>query len=80
MELNVEVEVVSVNRVGAFPGNMVTVSVSGERIDVIELLLVTGHGYIHESFNLSRDRSGPRYAAFQQKPWDLKKDVWVEHG
>lgn len=48
----------SINSVGAFPGSMVPLSISVERRDVIELLLAAGEGYIHASFDVSRDRGG----------------------
>lgn len=79
MQREVEVEVMSVDRVGAFLGNMVVVSPSGERTDVSELLLSTGHGFIHESFDASRDRGGSRYAALEREARDSKKGLWVDY-
>lgn len=79
MQRDVEVEVVSVDRVGAFLGNMVVLSPSGERTDVSELLLATGHGYIHESFDVSRDRGGSRYGALEREARDSKKGLWVDY-
>lgn len=70
---------VFLNRVCASPGNMDTISHFGERTDVSEPLLCTGHCCKHELFDVSRDRDGSRYAALEQEAQDLKKRVWVSY-
>ena len=68
MQREVEVEVSNVDRVGAFLGNIYILGAStAERVDVSSLLLSTGHGYIHESFDPSRDRLGARYAELEKE-------------
>lgn len=79
MQRDVEVEIASVDRVGAFLGNMVIVSPSGERTDISELLLSTGHGYLHESFDASRDRGGPRYSMVEREAREAKRGLWVDY-
>lgn len=79
MQRDVEVEVQNVDRVGAFLGNLYSLSSSGERTDVSEMLLSAGHGYIHESFDTSRDRAGSRYLAVEKGAREAKRGVWFDY-
>ncbi|KAI0567823.1 ribonucleate (deoxynucleate) 3'-nucleotidohydrolase [Gracilaria domingensis] len=82
MQREVEVDVSNVDRIGAFIGNMHVISPSGEKTDVSTLLLEHGYGYIHESFDPSRDPSGRLYSGIEKRAKDGKKGLWkdyVEH-
>lgn len=79
MQRDVEVDVHNVDRVGAFLGNVYVLSPSGERTDVSAQLLGMGHGYLHESFDPSRDHSGSKYLAVEKEAKDAKKGVWEDY-
>ena len=79
MQREVEVDIQNVDRVGAFLGNITIISPSGEKTDVSELLLRTGHGYMHESFDPSRDSLGSKYTAIQKEAKEAKKGGWVHY-
>lgn len=79
MQRDVEVEINNVDRVGAFLGNLHVLSPSGERTDVSEMLLSTGHGYLHESFDASRDRAGSRYTSIEKEAREAKRGVWLDY-
>lgn len=79
MQRDVEVEVHNVDRVGAFLGNIHTISPSGERTDVSATILSHGHGYLHESFDPSRDLSGSKYVSIERTAKEAKKGVWSDY-
>ncbi|PXF46756.1 Ribonuclease TUDOR 2 [Gracilariopsis chorda] len=79
MQRDVEVEVVNVDRVGAFIGNMQLISPSGEKTDVSSLLLEHGHGYIHPSFDPSRDPFGNVYGTIEKRAREAKKGLWRDY-
>lgn len=79
MQRDVEVEIHNVDRVGAFLGNMYMVDGSGERQDISASLLSHGHGYLHESFDPSRDLHGSKYLAIENTAKTAKKGVWSDY-
>ncbi|CAN8073395.1 unnamed protein product [Agarophyton chilense] len=79
MQREVEVEISNVDRVGAFIGNMHIVSPSGDKTDVSALLLEHGLGYIHESFDPSRDPSGRLYGSIEKRAKDGEKGLWKDY-
>ena len=79
MQREVEVDVANVDRVGAFLGNFKVMSASGGKTDASAMLLTEGHGYIHESFDPSRDTSGSRYIAIEKAAKEAKKGVWATY-
>ena len=79
MQRDVEVSVYNVDRIGAFLGNIQVVSPSGEKTDVSAMLLEEGHGYLHESFDPSRDPSGSRYVSIEKAAKDAKKGAWSDY-
>lgn len=79
MQRDVEVEVSNVDRVGAFLGNMYVISGSGERVDVSSTILSHGHGYLHESFDPSRDPRGSKYVSAENAARTDKKGVWSDY-
>lgn len=79
MQREVEVDIQNVDRIGAFLGNLTLLSSSGERTDVSALLLQTGHGYIHESFDPSRDRGGSRYISIEKESREAERGVWLDY-
>lgn len=79
MQREVEVDIQNVDRVGAFLGNLFLLSTSGERTDVSSLLLTSGHGYLHESFDASRDRGGARYISAEREAREAKRGAWSDY-
>jgi endonuclease YncB( thermonuclease family) len=78
MQRDVEVEVSGVDRMGAFLGNVVIVSTRGERQDVSKMLITSGMGYIHESFD-SRDAGGSALVAAEKSAREGKIGLWVDY-
>ncbi len=80
---NVEVEIVAVDRVGAFLGNCYLISRTStggvKREDMSEALLELGHGYIHESFPVDRESSGSRYLRAQSAAKEAKRGLWLTY-
>lgn len=79
MQRDVEVEIHNVDRIGAFLGNIHVISPSGEKTDVSSTVLSHGHGYLHESFDPSRDQSGSRYVSIEKVAREAKKGVWSDY-
>lgn len=90
MQREVEVDISNVDRVGAFLGNITILGAAGgggggsggtnaEKVDVSSLLLSSGHGYLHESFDPSRDRLGPSYTELEKKSREAKRGLWVDY-
>lgn len=79
MQRDVLVEVNNVDRVGAFLGNMYVISPSGEKVDASASLLSLGHGYLHESFDSSRDPAGSKYAIIEKDAKDAQKGLWKDY-
>lgn len=79
MQRDVEVVVNNVDRIGAFLGNISVMNPSGEKTDVSAMLLSNGFGYMHESFDSSRDPSGSSYVALQKEAKEAKKGGWVDY-
>lgn len=79
MQRDVEVDVHNVDRMGAFLGNIYLITPSGEKTDVSSMILSHGHGYLHESFDPSRDPSGSRYLAIEKAAKEAKKGVWSDY-
>lgn len=79
MQRDVEVEVHNVDRVGAFLGNMYLITSAGERIDVSSEILRHGHGYLHESFDPSRNPKDSKYVSVESAAKAAKKGVWSDY-
>lgn len=81
MQRDVEVEISNVDRVGAFLGNVWLLNAGGseQKSDISEVLLKSGFGYLHESFDASRDRLGSRYSEIEKDSRAGMRGVWLDY-
>lgn len=80
LQRDVDVFITSVDRIGAFLGNMgLRGSHKGINADISHALIESGHGYLHESFDPRREAGGTQLISAEKTARESKKGVWIDY-